>query len=393
MVYIVAHEALPHGMAATNRMICYGKALAAGSCRCQLLTTTRTEPPGGPVRNAEREGAFEGVSFKYIPKRTVRPRRFIMRRLVDAYDWAGSLVYVTRHIGRGDAVLLYMGNHHVQSAMILLISKIKGFKVARELCEYPSSTMSDSWLNRLRRWVDLRWLFPLYDGFVAISQALVEVAERYGSKRAKIIKVPILVDPKNAQGKEAHIHPRPYIFHGGTMTERKDAIISTMRAFAMACNELGRKIDFIIAGPKSGTFPELRRIIAQSGIGDNVIFIDTLPHDEVIRYQNGASLCVLNKNNNIQNRCGFSTKLGEILLSATPVITTTVGEANNFLEDGVSAYITEPHKPELIARQIVRAFTDEPLRLKIAAAGRQIALDNFAVEAQGPRLARFFREL
>ena len=122
-------------------------------------------------------------------------------------------------------------------------------------------------------------------------------------------------------------------------------------------------------------------------------FLPLLSHDESLRYQKGAFLTILNKNDNLQNQHGFSTKLGEVLISGTPVITTTVGEANLWLEDGVSAYIVKPGKPEEIAAKIVQAYNNEKERQAIADKGRQVAAQYFNTTYQGQRMKQFFGEL
>ena len=177
------------------------------------------------------------------------------------------------------------------------------------------------------------------------------------------------------------------------MTERKDAIISTMKAFAQASHKINCGLDFILAGPKSPHEKELAEIIRGNGLQDHVRFLPLLSHDESLRYQKGAFLTILNKNDNLQNQHGFSTKLGEVLISGTPVITTTVGEANLWLEDGVSAYIVKPGKPEEIAAKIVQAYNNEKERQAIAEKGRQVAAQYFNTTYQGQRMKQFFGEL
>ena len=66
-------------------------------------------------------------------------------------------------------------------------------------------------------------------------------------------------------------------------------------------------------------------------------------------------MVIYNKYDTQQNSYCFSTKLSEYLSFSRPVITTTIGEANNYFKDGVNAFIVEPHKPELIADKIVYA--------------------------------------
>ena len=104
----------------------------------------------------------------------------------------------------------------------------------------------------------LKTFFKRYDGTICISESLMEVARQYNPLR-RHLKVPIMVRGNLSTAK--HDHERPYIFHGGSMSERKDAIIETMRGFAIASSRINNQLDFILAGPPSPHIEELNSII------------------------------------------------------------------------------------------------------------------------------------
>lgn len=384
-VYIVTKEPFPQGMAATNRIICYAKGLISNGIDCKVIITKRTELYTH-IKNPLRKGKYDIVPYLYIPKSPIRSKHFLTRRIQDIESYWETTLYLLKKLKKSDYIHLYMPFSGMYLT-IIAISKLKGVKITRELCEYPHATQNDSLRKRLIRQIDLKICFPLFTGFIVISNELEKIAKRYGSFHTHIIKIPILIDKSIIQDK--YCHPKPYIFHGGTMLERKDAIISTMKAFAKASKTLHKSIDFILVGPTSPHQNELNQIIQENHLEKNVFFKGPLPHKEVIKFQNGASLSILNKNDNVQNRFGFSTKLGEILLSATPVITTTIGEANFFLKNNESAYIVSPHQPDLIAQKIIQAFTNEEERITIGLNGKKIAEKYFDYRYQGERFKEF----
>jgi len=391
-VYIITEEAFPVGMAATNRIICYAKGLIANGIDCQVIVANRTERIDIEQRNFEAKGNFEGIYFEYVSNTVVRSNYFIRRRLDDCGDFVKTIKYCASTVNCGEVILSYHSNS-LLSLCILLSSKLCKVKVVRELCEYPYGTREGSFYNRIMQYFEFKLLFPMFNGFIVISQELEHIAKKYGSIRAEIIKVPILIEPYQKEKQEMYLHSRPYIFHCGTMYKRKDAIVSTMKSFAIASEKMDYLIDFILAGPSSPHKAELDEIIQQNKIENNVYFLGQVPQKDIIKYLNGASLALLIKNDNIQNRCGFSTKLGEILLSETPVITTTVGEANNYLKDGESAYITEPHRPELIAEKILEVFRNTKKSQQIASKGKIVAENFFNCVFQGSRIKKFIGNL
>lgn len=387
-IYILTRNPFPNGLAATNRIRCYATGIISNCSDCEVIVACRTERSDRIIMNKYTQGIYKDIPFRYLSASTIRSSSFIVRRLQDLVSILNLIKFILFEIKSEDIVIAYDNKNEM---FFLPLCKLRRIKVYRELCEYPYATVNDSIINKIRRNFNLHVYFPMYSGFITISQELTKLAQRYSSKKSRIIKIPILVDTENINT-ESYKHARPYIFHSGTMYERKDAIVSTFKAFAIASKQLDYRVDFILAGPKSPHDDKIQEIIKDNKLTDNIIFLGKLSRDEVELYQNGASLAILNKNDNLQNRCGFSTKLGELLLSRTPVVTTTVGEANHWLKDGVSAYITQPHHPELIALQIVRAFSNDEERIAIALEGAKIARENFDCIKQGKRLVAFLNE-
>lgn len=389
-IYIVCNEPFPNGMAATRRITCYAKSLAMQGDSVEVIIYHRTEIYGIPPKNTEGKGNLGLFSYRYIGGTPLRGSNVAIRRWNDFMDKRRTVAYLREHLNQGDAILLYCSDESYLTSRIANLANELGCAVVRDLCEYPFGTREDTPKSDKKRTKYLNKTFPILDGAVCISEALYDLAQAYHPK-GHHIKVPILVE--SSEDTSIHSHPRPYIFHGGTMYERKDAIVSTMRAFADACVKLDHKIDFILAGPSSPHRDELDAIVREAGISQNVTILPQLSQKEIGSYQRGAFLTILNKHDNPQNRHGFSTKLGEVLMSETAVITTSVGEANHWLKDGESAYIVEPHRPELISAKIVEAYLNDEERKSIARHGKEIAAKYFGLEYQGKRLHDYLMNL
>ncbi len=386
-LYIITNEPFPNGMAATKRIACYAKSLVMQGDKCEIILFHRTEVYGKKPNNTLGNGQCEGYTFRYIGGTPLRGSNVFYRRYCDYIDKVNTLRYLSRHLTQEDVVMLYMREETSLTQRILRLAKKRGVAVIRELCEYPFGTQEEQPQTAAKREAYMRDVFTQFDGAVCISEPLLAYAKEH-HPNGRFIKVPILVEQQVAADK--YEHERPYIFHGGTMFERKDAIVSTMKAYGMAFQRINGQLDFILAGPPSPHQKELDRIIREYGMEGHVTFLPLLPPHEVAKYQNGAYLTILSKNDNPQNRFGFSTKLGEIMMSETPVITTTVGEANCWLKDGESAYIVEPHRPELIADKIVDVFRHPEESRKIALRAKEIAVEFFSLPYQGKRLHDYF---
>lgn len=380
-IKFITSSPFPDGMASTNRILNYSRGLILSGADVEVYVIRSTYK--GDSKNKSK-GIFNGVPFCYAGS-CKRSNYFIKRRIDDVLDFIKCCWGIIKD--NNTNINFIYRNSFIQEFILILLSRIKKIKVVRELCEYPY--YKDCFMAN----ITLKYLFPMYDGFITISENLYILANKYKSDKAKVIKIPILINRNDMKKVTPYIHRKPYIFHGGTLTESKDAIISTMKAFAIANRTLNGSVDFILAGPPSKDLLEIKKIIKNEGLDDNVFLLGVIPHYKVMEYLAGAFVCVLNKNDTLQNRNGFSTKLSDVLLSGTAVITTTIGEACNWLKDQESAYITEPHKPELIAQEIIKAFSDYDRRNQIAQKGLDIALANFDITIQGPILFKFLHNI
>lgn len=391
-VYIITKEPFPHGMAATNRVICYAKGCMAYGLDCTVLIAKRTEYKNNIILNAQADGIYENIKYKYIGNTTIRSSFLIKRKIVDFLDYTKLLFFSLFNIKKDDVILSVFMSLLLRF-YVIVIGNLKKTKNVFDLCEYPYAPGKDTFLKKIKQWIEIHYFFRFFDGIVSISEELTNFAKKYKSKHAQILKVPIMIDLNKNKYSQSYNSDVPYIFHAGSLTEKKDAILSTLTAFSTAIKTIDSPIKFIIASEDYSSWAQIQKLIKEHKLEDSVLFLGKLKNEDVFPYWKGASLAILNKHDNVQNRYGFSTKLAEILLSETAVITTTVGEANYYLKDGESAYIVPPHRSELIADKIIQAFTYEEERKRIAKNGKEIAMKEFDCIYQGKRMFDFYKLL
>lgn len=395
-VYIITKQSFPDGMAGTNRIKCYAKAIASQGVSCKILIYQRTEIYGKPKRNYLGQGDFDGIKYKYIGGTALRSKYPIVRKFNDIKDKINTCIYLNKFLKKDDVVLGYAGfDVKFINCIIRIIHSKKAFFI-RELCELPYGTGKETSKTIRKRAYSLRTQFPLCDGVIAISDALVELARQHVSNKCHIIKVPILVDLEQYylkdRSSEAEI---PYIFHAGTLYEQKDGILGVFEAFGKVTKKTSKKIHFICTGSpqKSPQYQEILNIINQYQINDKITFTGYIFSEQIREYLSKASLVIINKHPNQQNTYGFSTKLGEYLAAGKPVIITKVGEAMNWLKDGESAYIIEPNNTDLLVKAIVDAFLDDEKRKTIGKNGQDVCRDSFDYKKYGKPLVQFFSKI
>lgn len=83
----------------------------------------------------------------------------------------------------------------------------------------------------------------------------------------------------------------------------------------------------------------------------------------------------------------------EAMRLAVPVVGTKAGGIPEVVADGETGLLVPPRDPERLAEAIVRLLTDEPTRLRMAAAGRKSFVEKFSNTAMARRTVAHHEEL
>lgn len=395
-VYILTGEPFPNGMAATNRIKCYAKAIKEGGLDCEVLVFRRTEVYRKEPKNTTGVGVADDIPFRYIGGTPLRGSNVLTRQINDRLDILRTEKYLRTHLAKGDVLFMYMGLYVKLMMQFMKLAHKKGVFCVRDLCEFPYGTGKETKEAIRLRKVTFEKLFPQLDGIISISDTLLNLAKKYTHPSCEHIKVPIMVEfekyylPDYSEKAEV-----PFIFHSGTLYQQKDGILGMIEAFGMALNKIETPIKFISTGDmsKSPHKNELHALIAQYHLEDKIVFTGYLSDLEMKEYLSKAKMVIINKYRTQQNNYCFSTKLGEYLAAAKPVVITRVGEAMNWLENGKSAYVVEPEDTEALADAIVHVFTHRDESHQIGLAGQNVCLRNFDYKVWSKPLVTFLNDM
>ena len=379
-VYIVTNVPFPNGMAPANRIKCYAGAIANAGIDCEILIYRRTERYGIAPQNVEPSGEVYGVKYKYIGGTPLRGSNVLIRRYNDYKDKQRLKLYLKNNLQNGDVLFMYMGGDVHFCIEICYLSHKLGVKCVRDLCELPYGTSVETSKAKKLRKITEQKLFPLCDGIIPISDALMQYAQQFTNNECKYQKIPILVDfdeyaLKDRSGEAEY----PYIFHSGTLTEQKDGILGMIEAFGMAKEKVPNNLKFICTGSKCNSryCSDIDRLISIYNLQDNLIFTGYLEDAELRDYLQNASLVIINKYPTQQNKYCFSTKLGEYMAAGKAVIITRVGEAVNWLHEGVDCIMIEADDKQALVDNILRLYKDAELRIRLGECARMTCKNNF----------------
>ena len=389
-VIFVTREPFPVGMAATNRIICLAKAYQSAGVDCRVLIFSSC----AFKEKSNRNGVIDGIPYEYLGE--TKANNSLLRRLSSLKARFRLFRFLKNDLVPGDYVYgYYHESNAFTSHVIYLVHKSKAYYIS-ELCELPYGTGAETKKKRRQRNYALKHVFPKFDGVLAISTALKELAVANCNPRCTVIRVPILVDYQQyALPDMSSESEHPYIFHSGTLYEQKDGVLGMIEAFGKALQRIETDAKFVMTGLLSYSphEKEIKELIERYHLQDRIIFTGYLSKDELKQYLSKASLVIINKYPSQQNEYCFSTKLGEYLAAGKPLIVTRVGEVVRWVTDKENALVVEPHDIEAMADAIVSLFSNKEERERIGSNARKLCNEAFHYGKYGSQMVQQLKDI
>jgi glycosyltransferase involved in cell wall biosynthesis len=144
-----------------------------------------------------------------------------------------------------------------------------------------------------------------------------------------------------------------YILCVGIYKPRKNHT-GLLRAFRHVL-ESGVSAQLVIAGPMGEGEPVLRRLAADLGVSDSIVFTGFIDETDLRALYSAARVCVCPSMYE-----GFGFTVLEAMACGTPVVCSSRTSLPEVA--GVAALFFDPHKPEEMAGQLQRVFSDAALR-------------------------------
>lgn len=345
-VFVITTSPYPHGLAESKRIGCYVKALAEAG----IPSSVYVYGPAG--RRLWKSGLTR------------------LQTLLTMIDVCLKLLVNVR---RADVVYCYSNEHPRFVALQHRIAHLKGARFFMELCEFPYVGNSPAVATPKFRILTEK-VMPECDGFIVISDALAEWVKPYCRPECRIVKIPILVDYDTFSLTDSSCsEPVPFILHAGRLYEMKDGFLGMLEAFGIMVSNTDKDVRFLFTGRLEGSRheKEARAIMEKYRLEDKVRFLGYVTDGQLSDYLSRSAMCIINKYPNKQNQYCFSTKLGEYMAAGKAVIITRVGEATNWLTDGLDALIVEPGDARVLASAMQRVLEDEDARRRLGANARK----------------------
>ena len=260
-------------------------------------------------------------------------------------------------------------------------------------------TTAHGWVQRTRRTalyyaVD-RWCLRRYDQVLCVSHDLHEQARRIGVADARLTLLPNAVDQRT------FVRRRPVLDSAlrhqmkvppGRLVIGAVGRLSPEKGFNVLIESIARlppggpDFELWIAG-EGKCQNELEALIEQRGLRGRVRLLGF--HNDTLELYHALDLLVSSS-----LREGLPNVLLEAMAMEVPVVATAVAGVPRLIENGVSGLLCQPGDPAALAETIARALDDEPLRARLARAGRTLVERDFRFDGRAvAELDAYDREL
>ena len=150
------------------------------------------------------------------------------------------------------------------------------------------------------------------------------------------------------------------------------------------------KAIIIGSGPRKNHLLKLTRDLQ---LENKIVFLDKVPHAELVKYYSLADVFVLPS---IINEFGETEGFGVVLLEAMAcglaVIGSNVGGIPDIIKDGETGLLVRPKDPQDLSNQITRLLSDANLREKLVLNAQRLITDKFSWESIADRFMKIYRD-
>lgn len=380
---MLLNQPYPNGYALTKRMHLYAKGfIEHGNCSKIIIPLPNRDNKN--LKNLEVSGIFEKVPFEYTAPNTIRNEKFIVRRV---HNFIGTIKVGQILIKEKPDIVVTASFSIFFYVYLKLVSLIHSFKLIREKNEVDYLKEED--INLTKRLL-LKFIYSLFDGIIVITkQLLYNILNDLNIVKKNLI-VPVLISNRN-QNKVQSI--KKTIVYTGTYLERKDGIITILNAFAILKTKHPEyKLTLTGSPQRSSDYHKIMKIIETKDLQKHIDFTGYLSEEELQKTLLSATMLILAKPENRQNRYNFPTKIGEYLLSGRPVIATKVGVVADLLEDHKNIIFTENTITDIL-NKIEFVINNPEFSNQIGENGRRFAIENLDYLKHSKQMIKFFKSL
>lgn len=396
-IAIVYGSAFPYSsLASAEHILSYSKSLVKlGNEVTVLSLQPNVNKKKLPQKMPQVNGIYEGVNYMYPAGTVYWPMgrfSFLKKMAIRIRERKGLSTFLCNN---DISVVVCYSPTVVNSYYLNKSCKKAKLKFVVERTELPDIYKSPQNYKTLFKRIYaniIKWSFSLPDAWILETKTLQNYYEQYAKQSASFYILPMTVEIERFSminyNKDSESE---YIAYCGNMRE-DDGISILIKAFYQI-SEKYPELRLKLAGYSNDT-PLQKELVKQLGIENRVEFLGKISREVIPDFLGNAKLLALASPTSLRSCATMPCKVGEYLCTGVPVVVTGLGEINNYLTDGESAYLAQPDSDVLFAQKIDEALSDDMQRRnQIVENGKKVALTYFSASSQANKLLNIFNDI
>jgi glycosyltransferase involved in cell wall biosynthesis len=304
---------------------------------------------------------------------------WIIKRLCQAiHHYSPDLVHVFKPKGYAGAACTWLLLRGFPS-VVLDLDDWEGWGGWNDVKSYP-------WI--VKEYIDLqeKWLIRRVPVLTAASRALERramelrkspnavfyIPNGWSVRRTRIGRDSAVPSNGEAARKSFGLPDGPVIFYGGHF-DPADDVLFFCRAAEHAVRRFDATLVFVGEGPE---LPKVKEFLAgQEGI--NARFFPRLPYERFLQLVGLSDIAAFPYPDTPIYRAKCSARIVDYMSMGKPVVTTMIGQNNDYLVDGESGVLIAPGDARGFGQELERLLRDPELRIRLGQNARKQITEKF----------------
>lgn len=151
-------------------------------------------------------------------------------------------------------------------------------------------------------------------------------------------------------------------------------------------NKRNLKVAIVGSGPRED---DLKSLVKKLGLGSQIIFLGRIPQDEIATLYNSSRVIALPS----ISKEGILTTMLEAASCGRPVITTTGGSMEEFINDGETGLLVKPNDPLDLSKAISKLIVNSDTCSQIGQKARNEIVDSWSWDSKIKQLEKEYAKI
>ena len=385
-IVYVGSNGFPYGMAQIQRQLYISKALSQAGYHVTVCSRKGVYRKSKNEKiNIHRKGTHQGVDYVFASGVPYYRSNFLIRNTLKLVGLLGELRIIVGKKLNGNLHYLFVNTialadlkYYFWLSRILKVKLV--YDYVEQVSELSVSTGSDVTFDKV---------------FTKYCDCVIYISDRLLMNVVPVIpedetlKIPPLTDFELFKAGESEAKTsQPYFLYCGSASYHE--VIKFIIDAYDKIEEARFELRLIVNGSDS-EMDLIQKYVDNSGKSSKVQVFSGLPFDQLVAFYKGASALLIPLRDTVQDKARFPHKISEYLATGNPIITTHIGEIDNYFVDSENALIADEVTVESYSEKMRSVIEQGQFAKSVGAAGYKLGLRNFDFRCHSNPLNAFLQ--